>query len=86
MSHKGKHSIQLNADLKKGYKELRPLNQLILKILCSDQGHLLANCRIEREKFYPGPGLEPGPLAFRANALTNWAIQDMYRSTIELIS
>ena len=23
----------------------------------------------EREKFYPGPGLEPGPLAFRANAL-----------------
>ena len=27
------------------------------------------------EKFYPGPGLEPGPLAFRANALTNWAMQ-----------
>ena len=25
----------------------------------------------QREKFYPGPGLEPGPLAFRANALTN---------------
>ena len=25
----------------------------------------------KREKFYPGPGLEPGPLAFRANALTN---------------
>ena len=23
----------------------------------------------EREKFYPGPGLEPGPLAFRVNAL-----------------
>ena len=23
----------------------------------------------EREKFYPGPGIEPGPLAFRANAL-----------------
>ena len=23
----------------------------------------------EREKFYPGPGLEPGPLAFSANAL-----------------
>ena len=26
---------------------------------------------LEREKFYPGPGLEHGPLAFRANALTN---------------
>ena len=25
----------------------------------------------EREKFYPGPGLEPRPLAFHANALTN---------------
>ena len=25
----------------------------------------------KREKFYPGPGLEPGPLAFPANALTN---------------
>ena len=24
--------------------------------------------RIEREKFYPGSGLEPGPLAFPANA------------------
>ena len=24
---------------------------------------------LEREKFSPGPGLEPGPLAFRANAL-----------------
>ena len=41
---------------------------------------------IWREKFYPGPGFEPGPLAFRANSLTNWAIQDMYRTTIELIS
>ena len=40
----------------------------------------------EREKFYPGPGLEPGPLAFHANALTSWAIQDKYESTIELIS
>ena len=27
--------------------------------------------RTEREKFYPGPGLERGTLAFRANALTN---------------
>ena len=27
--------------------------------------------RIEREKFYPGLGAEPGPLAFRANAPTN---------------
>ena len=35
----------------------------------------MASCRILREKFfYPGPGLEPGPLAFCANALTSWAI------------
>ena len=40
----------------------------------------------EKEKFCPGPGLEPGSLAFRANALTNWAIQDKYQSMIELIS
>ena len=26
--------------------------------------------RIEREKFYPGLGLEPGPLALRASALS----------------
>ena len=44
--------------------------KIFLKI-CSDQGHLLANCGTEREKFYPGPGPEPGLLAFRANALTN---------------
>ena len=29
----------------------------------------MVKCRIRREKFYPGPGLEPGPLAFRANVL-----------------
>ena len=29
----------------------------------------MTRCRIEREKFYPGPGLEPGPLALRASAL-----------------
>ena len=28
-------------------------------------------CRIKREKFYPGLGLEPGPLALCANALNN---------------
>ena len=27
----------------------------VLKILFSEQGRLLARCRIEREKFYPGP-------------------------------
>ena len=43
-------------------------------------------CRILNEKFYPGPGLDPGPLTFRANGLTNWAIQDKYESKIELIS
>ena len=30
----------------------------------------MASCRIEREKFYPGPGPEPGPLALRSSALT----------------
>ena len=40
-------------------------------------------CRIEREKFYPGPGLELRPLAFRASALTNRAIQDKYGPMIE---
>ena len=50
---------------------IQPLNELILKIWYSDQGHLLANCKTERQKFYSGPELEPGPLAFRANALTN---------------
>ena len=34
------------------------------------------------KKFYPGPGVEPGPLSFRANVLTNWAIQDKHRSTL----
>ena len=42
--------------------------------------------RILREKFYPGPGLQPRPLDFRANALTNWTIKDKYESKIELIS
>ena len=36
----------------------------------SEKGRLLASCRIEREKFYPGPGFEPVPLALRASALT----------------
>ena len=40
---------------------------------------------VESEKLYPGRGLEPGTLALRANAFTNWAIQDKYGSTIELI-
>ena len=30
----------------------------------------MASCRIERVKFYPGPGLEPGPQALRATALS----------------
>ena len=55
----------------KGILVLRPLSELILKIKFSEEGHLLARYRIEREKFYPGPGLEPGPLVFRANALTH---------------
>ena len=50
---------------------MRPLKEIILKIWCSDQGHLLANCRTEREKFFPGPGLEPQPLAFHINSLSD---------------
>ena len=50
---------------------LRTLSELILKIYFSEEDHLLARYRIEREKFYPAPGLEPEPLAFRANAPTN---------------
>ena len=38
------------------------------------------------KKFYPGLGLELGPLAFRANAITNWPIQDKYESTIDFFS
>ena len=33
--------------------------------LCICDTHL----KFEREKFYPGPGIEPGPLALRASAL-----------------
>ena len=29
----------------------------------------MASCEIEREKFCPGPGIEPGPLALCASAL-----------------
>ena len=42
--------------------------------------------QLKEKKFYPGPELEPGPLAFRANALTNWVNQDKYQSMTELIS
>ena len=56
-----------------------------LKIWFSEEGHLLARCRIKRENFYPRQGLETGPLALHANAFTNGAIQDKYGSTIELI-
>ena len=65
---------------------LWPLNELILKIQFSEEGHLLARVRIKREKFYPAPVLEPGSLTLHANCLTNWTIHDKYGSTIELIS
>ena len=29
----------------------------------------MASCEIEREKFYPGPGIQPGSLALRASVL-----------------
>ena len=54
----------------KRYLVLQPLNEIILRLYFPKQGRLLASCRIEREKFYPGPGLEPEPLALRASALT----------------
>ena len=38
--------------------------------LVSEQSRLLANFRIERKKFYPGPGFEPRSLALQASALT----------------
>ena len=31
----------------------------------------VGRCRIKGEIFSPGPGVEPGPLTLRANALTN---------------
>ena len=43
------------------------MEKLKLKI---KQHRLEHNCRTEREKYYPGPGLEPGNLAFRANFRT----------------
>ena len=41
------------------------LNQRQTCYYLSQHGEL----EFEREKFYPGPGLEPGSLAFNANAL-----------------
>ena len=46
-----------------------PTVSQLLKIWFSDQGRLLTRRRTEREQFCPGPGLEPGPLGFRANTL-----------------
>ena len=40
-------------------------------LLFPEQARLLASCTIETEKLFPGPGLEPGPLALRAGALTS---------------
>ena len=51
---------------------LRPrMVQYSLKMYFSGQSRLLTSLEIEREKLYPGPGLEPGPLALRADALIN---------------
>ena len=41
-------------------------NTIIFKNTCLN----FLKLRIEREKFYPGPGLEPGSLSLRANAIT----------------
>ena len=37
--------------------------------MLSDSGLMMTSFRSEREKFYPGPGLEPGCPALRACAL-----------------
>ena len=42
----------------------------MMKILFLEQDHLLASCIIEREKFYSGPGFEPGSLTLSIRALT----------------
>ena len=42
------------------------------KILVLNRCQSIYKYRIERQKFYPGPGLEPWPFTLRANnALTN---------------
>ena len=46
-----------------------PFNE-ILKIYFSGQGCLLDSLNIEREKFYPGPGIEPGSPVLCAGTLT----------------
>ena len=40
------------------------------RIYFPDNGCVLTSCRIERENFYPGPGLESTSPALRAGALT----------------
>ena len=59
----------------KGYLVLRPLNEIILKNLFSEQGHLLTSCKIEREKFYPGLGLELNEVVITLNILSLTVIQ-----------
>ena len=46
------------------------MTRVMLENVVLEQGRLLARCKTEREKCYPGPGLEPGPLALRASAHT----------------
>ena len=47
-------------------KYITPRQQNVLQ----NQNIIIRNLyRIQRENFYPGPGLKPGPLAFHANAL-----------------
>ena len=50
-----------------------PVNQSVIQFL-ENFIEIKAVCwldvEFERVKFYPGPGVEPGPLAFRANVLT----------------
>ena len=49
---------------------MRPVITCMTNVLTTALLSSVGYCRIEREKFYPGPGLEPWPLALRASPLT----------------
>ena len=51
-----------------------------LKNQFSDQGCPLASCRIEREKFYPGPDLNP-----RLQRSEMMAIRDFYHGSVPVL-
>ena len=70
MSYEGRHSKIPERPVMEGYLVLRPLNEIMLKIF-SIQNKAACWLVVEQseKKCYPGPELEPGPLASRASAL-----------------